>query len=1769
MSSPWEEDEGEDSVTPFGEEGVRKQPRTEQGIRLPTNGNEKMNAASSECKLHTPRHVDNHHHHSNSGEPTSTFRLLPQMAEVLRPHQVAALQFAWDKLVDRGIFSVAARYAAASVEQRYLLSREVFGCIIGHSMGLGKTLTAISFVFLLQCCITGTFDVPCGRAGQVPDALASNSTTTHGPESGDAAPFLRVLVIAPKSCVLHWVDNIQKWRTPAYAQQAASMPTHRLMRRTPVEATIEEFYRRGGFLFLSYEEYLQIVTRDFAVNGNTKSRESPVAASLERRSDTPHHSSHGHIASALDRIRTASCRPNSVLAISREDRCGVSHLDMIDHADIIILDEAHRLRRDTSLTVSALRLHTQCIPLRIALTGTPIQNHLGAYNVMQSIVTGSAIEMKKFSQLFIQPIERGQCVDATYKQFLEMQECVGALRRFFADTVHHAGPEVLEAELPPRREFVLFFSLSSEQEAAYRRMLSAYTKEGMRTDTSFSGTLHLHHEASHIACHPALFKGGKRHKSPTPPPVSPGSLFSYAQRAGSPNAQEPWKKQRRLEKEKDGVELEAEEGYQDIGDEEGDEGVEEGDEGASSFPPHSSDSQPAQHPRLLETYAALDMKQSPKLHFTIELVSHIVNNLGEKVVVFSMYTTHLTLISALLRHKRNIEAPIFSGQLSDTERQRLLSRIHKGTECRVLLCSLRAGGVGIDLVTANHCILFDVSWNPSDDIQASYRTFRYGQTRPVAVYRLATAGTTEQVVFSYALRKSWLHKKIADVKDPARQQRHRARDYITYPCQLYIHTSPALREIERTVDPPAQKKEKEKYFLSWCEEECRAAAHVFYFVPPLLQALANVFTHSFLLRDDSKDVIRSIGKRFDVERRQVKALRQSEWGEQRRRAAPRVEQEPSPLSSEHPPPPPAAHHKTSMAAEDVLSRCEHKLLKLAQRAAASVVHRVLQPSGSPREVRRNGTVDIEAVRALEKELLASLNPLLEAAAAAPGRLSDGPGTAPAPVQLVEWFIRVYQIGVDVLLSEILRQPHNGHYRNLLSQRIPKGGGGGTTGLREMLAYQPHRLLGAMPRVEAMYLATELGLPRELIPQLFVCGVRRVWEQGTCEALHPLLLHFLCMIGCEDAKAWCGAAGEALNSDAEADGAGRCTNESIARLGWEHMETALGTVWRAFDTFQKPSIPFDVTSEEGAVRQALAAAAKLQGLSSPFSLDNVASILLLPALHSDPQEGATPVRTYGCPRCRGTPLMTREQIDEAGGRTLLVRSQSFPVLGSTKQSSPDLQCPRCHYNVSFHIQHHPQTHHRAALYQLSVVCNLLDAFSVGRSVQVPFTGCRSVWAALQQLPSSLPVLHFVDTCLNKGIRDLTLEIPAETLWLLITQSGAQDAHHLASLLHCNSYLLFAQNIRENVRRGVQEACRSVVGPAEKLVNSSMPFLLLILALHCAALSEGATHAFQLLETSSVSGESAATPSRSGNLLPTMSDRRTLLRFVCDGLVKLCYIEKRLRHDGVEVVYPEKGSDTLQASPTSFLSNAALNAHREGPPLEGSQASFSSSSATSSTSFLLRESFTPPATCKSLEPSDRGEEEGQRAQEATAAAPRDAGVTHPLQDADRTPITPTLTLSPSLSPQTDSLGASSATESFAPMDSMELSSSASAHSGDDARGNTERQNPATPLPDATAVLTEAGREDARCCYWAAFCEVFGARHASQAVIVEVPSQGVGETSSSPVTGRDGQSLRVVAPAPSGSWRQRVHHGTGADGLRVHEVIDEFLEKLQRLADVVPLL
>ena len=160
------------------------------------------------------------------------------------------------------------------------------------------------------------------------------------------------------------------------------------------------------------------------------------------------------------------------------------------------------------------------------------------------------------------------------------------------------------------------------------------------------------------------------------------------------------------------------------------------------------------NPRLVLDEGVAEIPSSKLAAFT-ELLDELIEN-RHKVLVFSQFVRHLKLVQEQL-DTRKISYQYLDGSTSIQQREKRVTAFQKG-EGDVFLISLKAGGTGLNLTAADYVIHLDPWWNPAVEDQASDRSHRIGQTRPVTIYRLITEGTIEERVVE-------LHHKKRDLAD--------------------------------------------------------------------------------------------------------------------------------------------------------------------------------------------------------------------------------------------------------------------------------------------------------------------------------------------------------------------------------------------------------------------------------------------------------------------------------------------------------------------------------------------------------------------------------------------------------------------------------------------------------------------------------------------------------------------------------------------------------------------------------------------------------------------------------------------------------------------------------------------------------------------------------------------------------------------------------------------------------------------------------------------
>ncbi|MED6197118.1 Helicase-like transcription factor chr28 [Stylosanthes scabra] len=118
-----------------------------------------------------------------------------------------------------------------------------------------------------------------------------------------------------------------------------------------------------------------------------------------------------------------------------------------------------------------------------------------------------------------------------------------------------------------------------------------------------------------------------------------------------------------------------------------------------------------------------------------------------KAIVFSQWTSMLDLVEESLRQS-SIQYRRLDGRMSLVARDRSVKDFNTDPEVTVMLMSLKAGNLGLNMVAACHVILLDLWWNPTTEDQAIDRAHRIGQTRPVTVTRLTVKDTVEDRILA-------------------------------------------------------------------------------------------------------------------------------------------------------------------------------------------------------------------------------------------------------------------------------------------------------------------------------------------------------------------------------------------------------------------------------------------------------------------------------------------------------------------------------------------------------------------------------------------------------------------------------------------------------------------------------------------------------------------------------------------------------------------------------------------------------------------------------------------------------------------------------------------------------------------------------------------------------------------------------------------------------------------------------------------------------------
>ncbi|XP_035181420.1 transcriptional regulator ATRX isoform X6 [Oxyura jamaicensis] len=666
----------------------------------------------------------------------------------LKPHQVDGVQFMWDCCCE-------------SVKKTKTSPGS--GCILAHCMGLGKTLQVVSFLHTVLLC--------------------------------DKLDFRTALVVCPLNTALNWLNEFEKWQEGLEDDEKLEVCELATVKR-PQERSymLQRWQDDGGVMIIGYEMY-----RNLAQGRNVKSRK------------------------LKEIFNKALVDPGP---------------------DFVVCDEGHILKNEASAVSKAMNSIRS--RRRIILTGTPLQNNLIEYHCMVNFIKENLLgSIKEFRNRFINPIQNGQCADSTLVDVRVMKKRAHILYEMLAGCVQRKDYTALTKFLPPKYEYVLEVRMTPIQCKLYQYYLDHLTGVGSGNEggrgKAGAKLFQDFQMLSRIWTHPwclQLDYISKENKGYFDEDSLDDFIASDSDETSMSLSSDDYAKKKKSKGKKMKKECSSSGSGSDNDVEVikvwnsrsrgGGEGnaeelvnnppsVTKSDEGKATSSSNPGSPAPDWYKDFVTDADAEVLEHSGKMVLLFEIL-RMAEELGDKVLVFSQSLISLDLIEDFLelanREKtdkdkasiykgegkwfRNIDYYRLDGSTTAQSRKKWAEEFNDETNVRgrLFIISTKAGSLGINLVAANRVIIFDASWNPSYDIQSIFRVYRFGQNKPVFVYRFLAQGTMEDKIYDRQVTKQSLSFRVVDQQQV---ERHFTMNELT---ELYTF-EPDLLD-----DPNSEKKKK-------------------------------------------------------------------------------------------------------------------------------------------------------------------------------------------------------------------------------------------------------------------------------------------------------------------------------------------------------------------------------------------------------------------------------------------------------------------------------------------------------------------------------------------------------------------------------------------------------------------------------------------------------------------------------------------------------------------------------------------------------------------------------------------------------------------------------------------------------------------------------------------------------------------------------------------------------------------------------------------------
>nr|XP_039264294.1 LOW QUALITY PROTEIN: helicase ARIP4-like [Styela clava] len=660
--------------------------------------------------------------------------LASRLAKAVKPHQIGGIRFMFDNIIE-------------SLE--HYKKSSGFGCILAHSMGLGKTLQVIAFIDVF---------------------LRYTGAKT-------------ALCVVPVNTLLNWVAEFEMWLPMAKTNNTSSSMQDgveddnskrrqfkvRLLseihKTTEVRAQVISSWRaEGGVLLMGYEMFRLLTNQKLRRRRRKKTKNRPL----------------GDVIETID--------------LDEEDRIAELTSEIYENLvkpgpDLIVCDEGHRIKNSHASISQALKqIATR---RRIVLTGYPLQNNLLEYWCMVDFVRPNFLGTKQeFSNMFERPICNGQCADSNESDIRLMRFRSHVLHSLLKGFVQRRSHVVLKDSLPPKEEYVLMIRFSPWQKKLYNHFIKMQKESGSGSWCSSLNPIKAFSICCKIWNHPDVLYRTVVRKTIEEQQQNNDSLLDNDLDLPDAILDGVLSKKRRQKKDISNIllsdicsrstptttattnsstnsaengKLVQSVGFNPFGSEEKDKGINY--DWAKE---------------LLHDYVPDRLELSGKMLILMQIIHHSVAS-GDKLLVFSQSLTTLTLIEEFL-NEMNVPNPPgdsrkwrknesyfrLDGNTNTAVRERMIQMFNAkdNNTVHLFLLSTRAGCLGINLIGANRVVVFDISWNPCHDAQAVCRVYRYGQKKKCLIYRLICDQSMEKKIYDRQISKQGMSDRVVDELNP-------------------------------------------------------------------------------------------------------------------------------------------------------------------------------------------------------------------------------------------------------------------------------------------------------------------------------------------------------------------------------------------------------------------------------------------------------------------------------------------------------------------------------------------------------------------------------------------------------------------------------------------------------------------------------------------------------------------------------------------------------------------------------------------------------------------------------------------------------------------------------------------------------------------------------------------------------------------------------------------------------------------------------------------